>query len=65
MELSHRRNASTAPRPAVAADGTVYVGSNDGRFYAINADGATKWSFGVPASASASNSPAVAADGTI
>ncbi len=29
--------------PAVAADGTVYLGGNDGRFYAFNPDGSTKW----------------------
>jgi outer membrane protein assembly factor BamB len=29
--------------PAVAKDGTVYVGAVDGRFYAIGADGSMKW----------------------
>ncbi len=29
--------------PAVADDGTIYVGSDDGRLYAINPDGSLKW----------------------
>ena len=29
--------------PAIAADGTVYVGSNSTRFYAVNPDGTEKW----------------------
>ena len=31
--------------PALGADGTVYVGSNDGYLYAINPDGSQKWAF--------------------
>ena len=29
--------------PTVAADGTIYVGSDDGHLYAINPDGSLKW----------------------
>jgi outer membrane protein assembly factor BamB len=29
--------------PAIAKDGTVYVGAVDGRFYALGADGSMKW----------------------
>jgi outer membrane protein assembly factor BamB len=36
----------TSP-PAVAEDGTVYVGSLDGKMYAINPDGTPKWSYAV------------------
>ncbi|UTB32412.1 MAG: PQQ-binding-like beta-propeller repeat protein [Methanobacterium sp. ERen5] len=49
--------------PALAADGTVYVGSEDGYLYALNGNGALKWKYqtgGVIYS-----SPAIAADGTI
>ncbi len=31
--------------PVVGSDGTVYVGSADNTFYAINADGTLKWKF--------------------
>ena len=31
--------------PAIGADGTIYVGSDDGKLYAINPDGTQKWAF--------------------
>ncbi len=31
--------------PAVASDGTIYVGSIDSNLYAVNSDGSNKWSF--------------------
>lgn len=50
--------------PAIGPDGTIYIGSNDGRIYALNSsDGSRKWTFS-PGGAVAS-SPAVAADGTV
>ena len=29
--------------PAIGADGTLYLGSYDGKLYAINSDGSSKW----------------------
>ena len=49
--------------PALAPDGTIYVGSHDGSLYAVNPDGAQKWRFRT--AASVASSPVVAADGTI
>src|SRR5476651_897531 len=31
--------------PAIAADGTIYIGSLDGKLYAINPNGTKKWAF--------------------
>jgi len=31
--------------PAIAADGTIYVGSDDSRIYALHPDGSLKWSY--------------------
>ena len=31
--------------PAVGTDGTIYVGGNDNKFYAISTNGAIKWSY--------------------
>ena len=31
--------------PAIGADGTIYVGSEDDKLYAINPDGSQKWAF--------------------
>jgi len=49
--------------PAVGADGTVYVGSNDTNLYAINPDGSQKWAF--PTGGNILSSPAISVDGTI
>ena len=56
--------------PALATDGTVYVGVNittsvgDGRVLAINPNGSTKWSCEVPTDW-VESSPAVGSDGTV
>ena len=50
--------------PAVASDGTIYVGSTAQKtLYAINPDGTLKWSHLLPSRLG--ESPAIAADGTI
>ena len=54
---------SIASSPAIGADGTIYVGSNDTNLYAINSDGTKKWSF--PTGGAVVSAPAVGLDGTI
>jgi outer membrane protein assembly factor BamB len=49
--------------PAIAADGTVYVGSNDGKLNAVNRDGTIKWQKSLLGSVH--SSPAIGADGTL
>jgi len=49
--------------PAIAADGTIYVGSFDYNLYAINPNGTQKWAF--PTQGYLYSSPAIGADGTI
>ena len=49
--------------PAIGADGTIYVGSNDNKLYAINFDGSRKWAF--VTGGDIQSSPAIGADGTI
>jgi outer membrane protein assembly factor BamB len=49
--------------PAMAEDGTIYVGSWDTKLYAINPDGTQKWATG--SGGSIASSPAIADDGTI
>ena len=50
--------------PAVGPDGTIYVGSHDGRLYALQpANGAIRWSYN--AGTFISSSPAIGADGTL
>ncbi len=49
--------------PAVGADGTIYVGSWDEDFYAINPDGTERWSYSTDGFVK--SSPTIAEDGTI
>ncbi len=49
--------------PAIGADGTIFVGSTDGYFYALNPDGTKKWRLET-GRIDVSN-PAIGADGTI
>jgi outer membrane protein assembly factor BamB len=49
--------------PAVAMDGTIYIGSLDHRLYAVSPRGKLKWSF--ETLAYIFSSPAVAGDGTV
>ena len=48
---------------AVAADGTVYIGSDSGRFFAFDSRGKLKWNFAAGGNVIAA--PAFGADGTI
>ncbi len=49
--------------PTLAPDGTLYVGSDMGHFYAIAPAGGLRWVFDAPGSTR--NAPALGADGTI
>jgi len=49
--------------PAIAEDGTIYVGSDDDYLYAIDPHGTLKWKF--KTAYVVSSSPAIANDGTI
>jgi outer membrane protein assembly factor BamB len=49
--------------PGMATDGTVYFGSWDRNFYALNPDGSLKWKFAT--GGVVDSSPAIAADGTV
>ncbi|SDL37849.1 Outer membrane protein assembly factor BamB, contains PQQ-like beta-propeller repeat [Maridesulfovibrio ferrireducens] len=49
--------------PALGSDGTIYFGSGDKNFYALNSDGSKKWAFATDGFIS--SSPAIGSDGTI
>ncbi len=53
----------SALSPVVGADGTIYVGSNLGLFYAFNPEGTVKWSVG--GLGNPGESAAIGADGTV
>ena len=49
--------------PAIATDGTIYIGSNDNKLHAINSDGSAKWTF--TTGDWVDSTPAIGADGTV
>jgi outer membrane protein assembly factor BamB len=50
--------------PTVGADGTIYIGSDNGRLYALNPNGTQKWRT-TPMSGGVWGGPAIGTDGTI
>ena len=51
--------------PAVASDGTIYIGSVDNFLYAVNPDGSEKWKFRSTNGAAINIAPVIGSDGTI
>ncbi len=49
--------------PLIGPDGTIYIGSGDGKLYAIGNDGVKKWSFST--SKGITSSPTISRDGTL
>lgn len=71
---SYKAGAGIESSPAISKDGTIYFGSHDGSFYAINKDGSLKWKKELTkpvydprwnVSKAIMASPAVASDGTV
>ncbi|MGH6945980.1 MAG: PQQ-binding-like beta-propeller repeat protein [Kiloniellales bacterium] len=51
--------------PVIAGDGTLYIGNEQGRLFAFNADGSPAWSRDLPSGQAIVASAAVGADGAI
>ncbi|TSC92884.1 MAG: hypothetical protein CEN89_402 [Candidatus Berkelbacteria bacterium Licking1014_7] len=71
---SYKAESAIESSPVIGADGTIYVGSHDGFFYAFNKDGSVKWKVKLTepsydarwnTSKAIMASPAIAKDGTI
>ncbi len=62
LKWKFQTNDGISSSPAIASDGTIYVGSS-GYLYAIQSDGTLKWKF--QTNDGISSSPAIASDGTI
>jgi outer membrane protein assembly factor BamB len=60
-EIALQPSLSTSA-PAIAPDGTIYIGSTNGKLYAVNPDGTKKWEVNI---ANTESSPAIGSDGTI
>jgi outer membrane protein assembly factor BamB len=64
VKWKYRTGNSVYSSPAIGADGTIYIGSQDDYVYALNpTDGSVKWKYGT--SYYVNSSPAIGADGTI
>jgi outer membrane protein assembly factor BamB len=61
---SFKTNGYVQSSPAIAMDGTIYVGSNDGKLYAIYPNGTKKWSLGI-GDGWVTSSPVIDRDGII
>lgn len=71
---SYKTGSSIESSPVIGTDGTIYVGSHDGFFYAFNKDGSVKWKVKLTepsydarwnVSKAIMASPAIASDGTV
>ncbi|MHB9028611.1 MAG: outer membrane protein assembly factor BamB family protein, partial [Candidatus Latescibacterota bacterium] len=60
---TYQTGSSVYSSPAIASDGTIYVGSGDKNLYAIHPNGSLKWKY--LAGSFVHSSPAISSDGTI
>jgi outer membrane protein assembly factor BamB len=63
FKWSYTTGGEVHSSPAVAADGTIYIGSSDNRLYALNPDGTLRWFY--QTGNWVHSSPAIGADGTV
>ena len=63
IEYWNFSTSDMASSPTIGPDGTIYFGSMNGEFYALNSDSSLKWNYTV--GANITSSPAIAEDGTI
>jgi outer membrane protein assembly factor BamB len=63
FQLAAGNDLSLLSSPAIASDGTIYIGSPDSALYAINPDGTLRWRY--PGNVNERSSPAIATDGTV
>lgn len=63
LKWSYNVGSPIRSSPALGADGTIYVGANNGKIYAISPDGEKKWEF--QTKARVHSSPAIGPNGVI
>jgi outer membrane protein assembly factor BamB len=63
LKWSFMTGGTIESSPTIGTDGTIYVGSNDDKLYAINSNGTEKWHF--ITGNTVDSSPAIGSDGTI
>jgi len=57
--------AAVTAQPAVAADGTIYFGTDDGAVLALGSDGSARWTFAGTSGQRFGGTPAIRADGSV
>jgi outer membrane protein assembly factor BamB len=63
LKWSFETDSDVHSSPTIGTNGTIYVGSDDNKLYAINPDGTEKWNF--TTGGNVESSPAIGSDGTI
>ena len=66
LKWTYQTGGAIESQPAIGADGTVYVGSDDGHLYAFNSGGSVMWTYpgtGASAIGEVNSAPAISADG--
>jgi outer membrane protein assembly factor BamB len=63
LRWSYTTGDAVSSSPALGEDGTVYVGSEDHNFYALNPDGSLRWNY--TTGGVIESSPVIGVDGTV
>ncbi|WP_423961988.1 PQQ-binding-like beta-propeller repeat protein [Candidatus Binatus sp.] len=64
LKWAFATDGAVVTAPAIGADGTIYIGSDDHNLYAVKPDGTRRWKFETGNNVQLS-SPAIGSDGTI
>jgi len=65
LKWSYIAEGPVSSSSAIASNGTIYVGSSDGKLHAINPGGIFRWKSAYTTGGPVSSSPAIASNGTI
>lgn len=65
LQWTYQTGSRVRSSPAIGLDGTIYVGSDDGKVHAINSNGTARANWNFETGMWVRSSPAIARDGTI
>ncbi len=65
VKFTYTAGSAVSSSAAIASDGTIYFGCDDGCLYALKSTGALKWKFSTSPASAVRSSPAIGTDGTV